>query len=250
MNTIRLWVTSMLYEGNISVKAALLSPYREVEKIIIDKNKKDRDTNYIARIAKENAITVEYSERESINELASGSTHGGVIAYVSDRDYQSISDITSDKPFIALVEGIEDPFNFGYILRSLYAAGCDAVITNDRNWSNAANVVAKASAGASEYLAHIVSEDFTETLETIKEKNIQIVCAMRDDRAIEMYDYNFNQAICICIGGEKRGLSKEVLKFSNQNVFIPYNLDFKNALNATSATTILAYEILRQRRQS
>lgn len=237
-----------LFEGNISVKAALLSPYREVVKIIVDKNKKDRDTNFILRKAQEQQIQIIEKDRETIDSLSSGKTHGGLIAYVSNRQYQHIDEIMNEQSFIALVEGIEDPFNFGYILRSLYAAGCDGIITSDRNWSNAAGALAKASAGASEYLKHVVSDDFKQTIATLKLHNINIVCALRNEEAIEMYDYNFQQSVCICIGGEKRGLSKIITSEANSNVYIPYNAQFKNALSANSATTILAYEILRQRR--
>lgn len=238
----------MLFEGNISVKAALLSPFREVTKIVVDKEKQDRDTNYILRKANEQNILIEYTTRESVDDITTGNTHGGLVAYVEDRVYQSIDDYIDNSSFFAVVEGIEDPYNFGYVLRSLYAAGCNAVITSNRNWSNAANVVAKASAGASEYLPHICTEHFDETLSTLKNNDIQIICSMRDDSAIELYDYDFTQSICICIGGEKRGLSKEILQASDQHVYIPYNSDFRNALNAISATTILAFEIVRQRK--
>lgn len=238
----------MLFEGNISVKAALLSPFREVTRILVDKNKKDRDTNYILKKAQEQNISIEYTTRESIDEITTGKTHGGLVAYVEERTYQDIEDYIDNSTFFAVIEGIEDPYNFGYVLRSLYAAGCSAVITSNRNWSNAANVVAKASAGASEYLPHICTERFSETLSTLKENGVQIICSMRDDHAIELYDYDFTQPICICIGGEKRGLSKDILHASDQNVFIPYNSDFRNALNAVSATTILAFEIVRQRK--
>ncbi|MFV0381922.1 MAG: TrmH family RNA methyltransferase [Breznakia sp.] len=237
-----------ILEGNISVKAALLSPYRLVEKILIDEKKRTRDTTFIMRKAKEARVEVYYETREKIDALASGYSHGGMLAYVHERQYQEIHDLADDINFFAFVEGIEDPYNFAYILRSLYAAGCQAIITNERNWSNAANVLAKASAGASEYLAHICTANSSETLSTLKKQNIAIVCAMRDDQAIELYDYNFKQAVCICIGGEKRGLSKDILKLSNQNVYIPYRSNFRNALNASSATTILAFEIVRQRK--
>lgn len=240
----------MIYEGNIAVKAAVLSPYCKVEKIWIASNNKNRDTKFIFHRAQEADIPVEFVTRDTIDHLATGTTHGGIVAEVAGRCYQSIADILKPNAFIALVEGVEDPYNFGYILRSLYAAGCDGVITNTRNWSNAANVVAKASAGASEYIPHIVSENIPETLQALKQHNIQIVSALRDDDAIEMYEFNFNQAICICIGGEKRGLSKDVIALSDQHVYIPYNANFRNALSATSATTILAYEVVRQRKQS
>ena len=237
-----------LLEGKISVKAALASPYRIVKEILIDDKKKDRDTTFIMHRAKEANIVIKRCKREEIDVVCEGKTHGGIAAYVEERIFQKIDEVLNDKGFLALIEGVEDPFNFGYILRSLYAAGCDGIIMPERNWTSAASTLAKSSAGASELLKMVVSNDFEETLQILKKHNYKIVCANRNDRSIEMYDYDFTQKVCICIGGEKRGLSKIIEENSDQDVYIPYNTDFRNALSAASASTILAFEIMRQRR--
>lgn len=237
-----------IFEGKISVKAALFSPYRKIEKIMIDRTKKDRDTAFILRKAKEKNIPVQLLQRSEIDALCEGKTHGGVIAICNERSYQDLESLINDHSFIAIVEGVEDPFNFGFVLRSLYAAGVDGIIMPPRNWTSAASTLAKSSAGASESLKMVISENMEETLQTLKKNGIKIVCANRDENAIEMYDYDFKQKVCICIGGEKRGLSKTILNASDQDVYIPYQNDFKNALSAASASTILAYEVLRQRR--
>lgn len=237
-----------IFEGKISVKAALFSPYRKIEKIMIDRTKKDRDTAFIFRKAKEKNIPVQLLQRSEIDALCEGKTHGGVIAICNDRSYQELDSLMNEHSFIAIVEGVEDPFNFGFVLRSLYAAGVDGIIMPPRNWTSAASTLAKSSAGASESLKMVISENMEETLQTLKKNGIKIVCANRDENAIEMYDYDFKQKVCICIGGEKRGLSKTILNASDQDVYIPYQNDFKNALSAASASTILAYEVLRQRR--
>ena len=94
--------------------------------------------------------SIEVHTREEIDELAKGKTHGGMIAFCGERSYQKLSDcIQNDECFLCILEGIEDPFNFGHVLRSLYAAGCNGVIIPPRNWTTAAGVVAKSSAGAS-----------------------------------------------------------------------------------------------------
>ncbi|MEG1732809.1 MAG: RNA methyltransferase substrate-binding domain-containing protein [Longicatena sp.] len=141
-----------IVEGNISVKAALLANKRPIEKIIVDEKKRDKDTSYILRKAKELGVLIESVDRTIIDSLAQGKTHGGLLAVCGEREFQSLNDvIKKEDVFLALVEGIEDPFNFGYVLRSLYAAGCDGVIIPPRNWTSAASVVTKSSAGASEY---------------------------------------------------------------------------------------------------
>lgn len=240
-------MNTYILEGNISVKAALISPYREVFEILVDPNKRDKDTSYIIRLAKKEGIPVTNMAREELDLLASGKTHGGLLAKCGERSFQEIKDIAKKEDvFLALVEGVEDPFNFGYVLRSLYAAGCDGVIVPPRNWTTAAGTVAKASAGASEHIAMIVANDMQATLDELKQQNITLVCANRKN-AVCLYDYTFPKRVAIAIGGEMRGLSKVVDNSSDQNVYIPYNQDFRNALTANSSAAIMAFELVRQR---
>lgn len=237
-----------IVEGNISVKAVLLAKRRTIETILVDVKKKDRDTAFILKKAKEYGVAVQKTNREEIDALAQGKTHGGLIAICNERCFQEINEvIQKDDVFLALIEGVEDPFNFGYILRTLYAAGCDGVIIPERNWTSAAGVVTKASAGASEYLNLIVAKDMEQLLQTMKQNNIQLVCGQRSD-AISLYDYTFPNRVCLAIGGEMRGLSKRVQQYSDQNVYIPYRQDFRNAMTAAASTAIFAFELVRQRK--
>ncbi|MEF9920739.1 MAG: RNA methyltransferase [Erysipelotrichaceae bacterium] len=235
-----------LFEGNISIKAALFAKRRILSQIIVDPKKDDRDTDYILREARKQKITIIKKEREEIDIIASGKTYGGMIAYGGERSFQKIDDIIKkDSLYLALIEGIEDPYNFGYILRTLYAAGVDAVIIPQRNWTSAASVVTRSSAGASEYLDLIVASDMEVILETLHNSNIPLICAERKD-ACSLYDYKFSSRVCIAIGGEMRGLSKIVKEAATQNIYIPYGRDMKNALNAASATSVVAFEVYRQ----
>lgn len=237
----------MIFEGSISTKAAMLAGHRSVTKIMIDKTKKDRDTAFIKQQANSRSIPVELVTREVIDSFADGTTHGGIISFVKERVYQSLDDMIQKKsPFLALLEGIEDPFNFAYALRSLYAAGCDGVIVGERNWTSAASVIAKASAGASEYCRIVVSADFEATIMEMKRHHIRLLCSMRED-AVPYFNEDLKSGICIAIGGELRGLSKQVLAHSDQNIYIPYHSSFRNALTASSATSVVAFEVLRQR---
>lgn len=234
-------------EGNISVKAALLAQRRTVTKIIVDENKKDKDTAFILRKARDRHIPIISATRESIDEQCSGKTHGGLIAYCGERKYQTLTKyMQKDALFLALIEGVEDPFNFGYVLRALYAAGCDGVIIPPRNWTSAADVVTKSSAGASEYIDLIVAKDMEKTLQTLKNQGISLVCALRKEDAMNVYEYTFPKKVCLAIGGELRGLSKVVQSASDQNIFIPYGNEFRNAMTAATSTAILAFEHLRQ----
>lgn len=243
----RKFMETCIVEGNISVKAALLGKKRKVHKILVDAKKKDKDTAFILHKAKEAQVDIAYVKREEIDALATGKTHGGIIAYCGQRKYQNLEELVNKKQvFLALVEGVEDPFNFGYVLRTLYAAGCDGVLVPLRNWTTAADVVTRASAGASEYMNIIIADDMENTLTYLHQNDITLLCAQRKD-AISLYSYTFPERICLAIGGEMRGLSKAVMTHSDQNLYIPYRSDFRNAMTAAASTAIFAFEVVRQK---
>ena len=236
----------MIIEGNISVKAALENNKREIEEVIVNKDKDDRDTSYILRLAKERNIKITKTSREEIDAVASGKTHGGLIAKVTNRNYESLEDILEiDKPFITLVEGVEDPFNLGYILRTLYSSGSDALILKERSWGDSESVILKSSAGAFEHMNIIMSNDIARDINKIKENGIKTVCANRKDAKVYT-EADLSRPLLLALGGEMRGLSRDVLNLMDESIYIPYKNDFKPALNAASAMAVLAFEVFNQ----
>lgn len=237
----------MIIEGNVSVKAALLGGNRTVHKIFLDETKHDKDTTWILHRAEDKNVEVVRCNREKIDSMATGRTHGGMIAEVSPRSYQSIEDtFVGKQSFICLLEGVEDPFNLGYIMRTLYSAGCTGLILRQRNWENAESTIMKSSAGASEYLPIVLSDDLQQTMQWYKQQGVYCYAAMRKE-AINCYAGSYTQPVLIAIGGEMRGLSSGVLKEVQQNIYIPYANNFRSALNAAGATAVLAFEVYRQR---
>ena len=146
------------------------------------------------------------------------------------------------------MEGIEDSYNLGYILRTLYAFGCDGVIMKQRYNDFDDSTLIKSSAGASEAIPIVSSENPVEIVELLKKQSITVIGAYRGEKAVSLYDYDFSdKAILIEIGGPLRGLSAEELKLCDDYIYIPYANDFRNALNAASATSVIAGEIFRQK---
>ena len=238
----------MLLEGNVSVKAAILGNHRKVEKLYYDKHKNDKDLNFILHRAKEKGIPCMPLEREEINAMATGRTHGGLVAEASPRVYQELSEcMHGETPFLVLLEGVEDPFNLGYIIRTLYSAGCDGLILPRHNWASAESTIAKSSAGAFEYMNIVMSDDLPQLVKDIKKQGIKTYAAMRKD-AITYLEADYRKPSLIAIGGEMRGLSSAVRNEIEQNIYIPYANDFRNALNAASAAAVLSFEVYRQRR--
>jgi 23S rRNA (guanosine2251-2'-O)-methyltransferase len=237
-----------ILEGAISVKAALEAGSRDIYEIFADPDKDDKNIKYILTLARTKNIKITKSTKDILAEKTEGRTHGGIIASVGQRKFVKPEKLLAvEKPFIALLEGIEDPFNFGTALRSLYAAGATGLIIPARNWMSAAGTVARASAGASELIMTAATDDFDYVIKLAKEKAISLICAERKD-AVSLYDVNLNIPLILAIGGEKRGLSKVITASADKLVYIPYGSNFRNSLSASAACSVVAFEIFRQRK--
>jgi 23S rRNA (guanosine2251-2'-O)-methyltransferase len=239
----------MIFDGTISVKAVLQGKHRSVEKVYFDqkKLKSDPEFRYIYHLASSLNVEIAVVSKAMIDEMTGNDKHGGICCDAGARDWQSLDAFLNlQSAAIAVLQGIEDPFNYGYALRSLYASGFDAVIVDDRDWENAQHTVCKSSAGASEFLSIIKVEQLEATVSQLKECGFSVYCGSRKD-AQSIYNTQFNELLVLCIGGEKRGLSKGVMALSDCNVYIPYANDFRNSLNGSSAVSVIAFEIFRQR---
>ena len=237
----------MILEGSISVKAALLGRHRDIQTIYIDEKRHDKETAFIIARADDAEVPVNRVSRETIDTMAQGRTHGGILCEAGERRYDEESVLyETENPFIVVLEGIEDPFNLGYVIRALYSSGCTGLVIGKRDWQSADPVILKSSAGAYEYLPIVMSEEPAIIIRHCRKRTIQTFAAMRRD-AIPCYEADFTGPLLIAIGGEMRGLSSAVLQECEQNIYIPYANDFRNALNAAGASAVLGFEVLRQR---
>jgi len=245
------FIASNLFEGMTSISAVINSSPendRKIEKIMIDQSKRKSKAAEIAFLiakSKELHFEIEYVSSEAIDKLTVGNTHGGFLAFCTDRKISPLSlDKISPKSFYVYLEGIEDPYNFGYTLRSLYAAGVSGVVMPERNWMNAAGVVARSSAGTSE-LMPLYSADGDVAIDLFKQRGYQVLCAgIRD--SVSVFDSTFLYPVLLVIGGEKRGISRNLLEKADQIVRIDYGRSFRGSLSAASAATVMAFEIFRQ----
>ena len=248
-------VASTVFEGMTSLSAVIESALagkndRQITEVLYDRSKeksKAKEIAYLRRMAEKLGFTVTEADAEEIDALATGNSHGGIIARCTER---TISPLTAESlpkaGFVVMIEGIEDPYNFGYALRSIYAAGADAVILTPRNWMSAAGVVCRSSAGASELLPLFVSEP-EEAVHMAKAAGYKVVCAgIRD--SVSAFDADLTRPIFLIVGGEKRGISRAVLDLADEVVRLDYGRPFRGSLSAASAASILAYEVLRQNR--
>ncbi len=246
---------SVIFEGMTSINAVLKASAennpRRIVKVYFDKDKtsgKRRELSFLRHASREHGFEIKLVDRDYIDSIAVGTSHGGIIAECTER---ALSRLDADSEivengFYVMLEGIEDPYNFGYALRTLYAAGVSGIILPERNWSSAAGVVCRASAGASELLPSFVSTAL-EACEIFKNKGYKIASAgIRD--SVSVFDAELKYPVFLIVGGEKRGISSAVLEMSDVVVRIDYGREFNGSLSAASAASVLAYEIFRQNR--
>ena len=140
-------------EGFISVRAALKAGSRPIQAIYLRHDRRDRGIAWLERTAAAAGIPVQRVAADEIDARAGGSTHGGVIALAGPRRFVALGELGADSPapFVAMIDGVEDPFNFGQAVRALYAAGCDGLVLRPRNWLSVGTAV-RASAGATEFM--------------------------------------------------------------------------------------------------
>ena len=236
----------LVMEGSIAVKAAINGKKREIKEIWVRDHNRNQDQNYILKLATQRGIKIKFKPLETINQVAAGKTHGGIIAYCSPREYDDLDQLLANKEpiFLAYLEGIEDPYNYGYALRTLYAAGCQGLIVPKREWGTEETTIAKSSAGTLECLPICLYDD--ETIAKLKKRGVKIVVAGRKD-AVDLYQADFRSDCLIAIGGPLRGLAKPIVANCELTIDIPYANDFRNALNTGSALAVIAYEVYRQR---
>lgn len=249
---------SNIFEGMVSLRVLIANMEenavsdRRILTVYYDKEraqKERKEATWLSHRAEELGFSLALCDREDIDAMALGNTHGGVLAVCGSRTIPKFTpDAVPDNGFYVMLEGIEDPYNFGYALRSLYAAGVNGVLLPERNWMTAAGVVCRASAGASELLP-LWACGGVEAASCFKGKGYKVVCAdLRD--SVPLYDADLSLPLFLVVGGEKRGISGALLGMADTRVRIDYARDFGASLSAASAATVVGYEVYRQNRKA
>ena len=243
----------VVFEGMTAISALILAldnakTTRKIHRILFDKSKtstKHRELSFLRHKSAVHGFDINIVDNSEIDKYVTGHTHGGVIALCSDKEIPSLSPerIKPDGIYY-MVEGVEDPYNFGYVIRSIYASGADGIITSPRNWLSATSVVTKSSAGTSELIDLYVAEPSL-AVDTFKSLGYSVVCAgIRDSKSI--YEADLKKPLFVIIGGEKRGISRAILDKADEIIRIDYGREFKGSLPSVAATSIISFEILRK----
>jgi len=239
-----------LIEGRNAVIEALKSD-RTIEYILISKGDMVGSISVVLALAKEKGIVTKEVDRRKLDQMSQTSSHQGVIAVVTPYKYFELNDIFNcakergEKPFIIILDEIEDPHNFGSIIRTAEVCGAHGIIIPKRKNVGATPTVYKTSAGAIEHMKIVKVTNINATIEELKERGVWVYGA---DMEAENYifDTDLTGAVALVIGSEGRGITKLTKEKCDVLVKIPM-VGKITSLNASVAGGIIMYEIMKQK---
>ena len=241
-------------EGQLEGRNALteaLRAGRTIDKVFIADGDTDRGLQRLAAEAKEAGAVIVPVDRRKLDQMSFTRSHQGVIALAAAHDYYTIDDILEEaaargeNALIVICDELSDPHNLGAIMRSAECAGAHGVIIPKRRSVGLTATVAKASAGAVEYMKVARVTNINNAINELKEKGVWVFGTAAEG-SVPMYKADLTGPAAIVIGNEGDGMSPLVRKNCDMLVHIPMKGRI-SSLNASAAASILLYEAVRQR---
>ena len=241
-------------EGQLEGRNALteaLRAGRTIDKVFIADGDTDRGLQRLAAEAKEAGAVIVPVDRRKLDQMSFTRSHQGVIALAAAHDYFTIDDILEEaaergeNALIVICDELSDPHNLGAIMRSAECAGAHGVIIPKRRSVGLTATVAKASAGAVEYMKVARVTNINNAINELKEKGVWVFGTAAEG-SVPMYKADLTGPAAIVIGNEGDGMSPLVRKNCDMLVHIPMAGRI-SSLNASAAASILLYEAVRQR---
>jgi len=241
-------------EGQLEGRNALqeaLKAGRTIDKVFIAMGDTDRGLQRLAAEAKEAGAVVVPVDRRKLDNMSTTHSHQGIIALAAAHDYCTIDDILEEaasrgeNALIVICDELSDPHNLGAIMRSAECAGAHGVIIPKRRSVGLTATVAKASAGAVEYMKVARVTNINSAIQELKDKGVWIFGTAAEG-SVPMYKADLTGPTAIVIGNEGDGMSQLVRKNCDCLVHIPMKGKI-SSLNASAAASILLYEAVRQR---
>ncbi|MBE6979790.1 MAG: 23S rRNA (guanosine(2251)-2'-O)-methyltransferase RlmB [Ruminococcaceae bacterium] len=241
-------------EGQIEGRNALteaLRAGRTIDKVFVAEGDTDRSLQRLAAQAKEAGAVIVPVDRRKLDQMSATRSHQGIIALVAAHDYFTVDDILEEaasrgeNALIVICDELSDPHNLGAIMRTAECAGAHGVIIPKRRSVGLTATVAKASAGAVEYMKVARVTNINTCLSELKEKGVWVFGTAAEG-SIPMYKADLTGPAAIVIGNEGDGMSQLVRKNCDVMVHIPMKGRI-SSLNASNAASILLYEAVRQR---
>jgi len=243
-------MTQIIY-GIHPVLEALKSSHLQFQKILISTQKPHPPLQSILDSAAKKQIPVSMTPKATLDQMAKGGVHQNVIAIIQEIPYVDVGEILSNwkkegpKALLLVLDGIQDPQNFGSLIRT--ALGCGAhgmIIPKDKAVGITPSVI-KTSAGAIAHLPIARVTNIANTVDVLKKEGIWVYGASGEAKDL-IYNLDLNVDLAIVIGAEGKGIRPLVKKKCDRLFSIP----MKGALNSFNASVsggMILYEVMRQR---
>ncbi|MGE0456088.1 MAG: 23S rRNA (guanosine(2251)-2'-O)-methyltransferase RlmB [Vicinamibacteria bacterium] len=230
------------------VLEALAAGQRHFERLLVVKGlRNSRISEAIARATKL-GIPLRFEGRDTLDRMAGGVSHQGLIAVVSAKaalDLETLLSTARQPALVVVLDGVEDPRNLGAILRSAEAAGADGVVLPERHSAGLTETVARASAGALEHVKVARIGNLAQTVEQLKQRGLWVVGF--DASGADRWDaVDYKRPLALVLGGEGRGIRRLVRERCDQVASIPL-FGHVGSLNVSVAAGVALYEVIRQR---
>ena len=230
------------------VLEALNAATRHFERLLIVKGLRNARVDEIVNRASQLGIPLRFEPRETLDRLAGGLRHQGIIAVVSARPLLTLESLLQEArepAALLLLDGVEDPRNLGAILRTAEAAAVDGVLLPERHSAPLSETVGRSSAGALEHVRIARVGNAVQTLEVLKSRGYWVIGF--DALGPERWDaVDYRRSVVLVLGGEGRGMRRLVREHCDQVVSIPL-FGHVGSLNVSVAAGVALYELIRQR---
>lgn len=216
----------------------------KINKIYLSEKFNDRE---ILDLIRKNNIKVSFVKNYELDKKVEG-LHQGIVMEIDDVKTYSydeiIPNINKENPVIVMLDHLEDPHNFGAIIRTSEALGVDAIIIPTDRSVKVNSTVVKTSVGAIEYIPIIRVVNLNDTIRKLKDDGYWIIATDMDGEDYTKIDYNM--PVCIVIGNEGKGISRMVSENSDIIASIPMKGKI-NSLNASVSCAIVLSHIMKDR---
>ena len=236
-------------EGKNPVIEAL-EGQRKIKKIYLQQNIHGEKIKYIKKLVQLDGIMLKRVSKQELDKIVGDRNHQGVVAIGQKNQLYDIEVILQraqkqrEAPLLVILDEIQDPHNMGAIIRTACAAGAHGLIFARNRQVGITSTVIKVAAGATEHLPLVRVANINYALKKIKQAGVWVVGAEIENATV-YYEKKFKGPLALVIGNEGRGLRRLVKKNCDFLVKIP--MKKMNSLNASVATGILLFEIIRQR---
>jgi 23S rRNA (guanosine2251-2'-O)-methyltransferase len=202
-------------------------------------------------MAKERQIPVVRSPRDRLDGMTHSGNHQGVVAQVGARDFVAWDDLlgkarAKDEPlFLLALDGIQDPGNFGALLRTAEGSGAQGVAITSKRSCGLTAAVSKASAGADAYLPVARLDRLDKALADLVQSGVQVVATL-PNADLSPYDVDFTKPTVLVLGSEGLGVDPRIARVCSHRVRLPMRGKVES-LNVSACGAVMLYEVLRQR---